>query len=156
MPKKRGKTIEVCFIISIIFADQISKFFARSNLNFLPQQSIPIIKNFFHLTLVQNKGTAFGLFKNQSFFFVFISLLAVISLFYFLFFKKGDNYPRIALCLILGGAVGNLIDRLVFGFVIDFLDFRIWPVFNLADSFICIGAGLMLIQVASYKPQASG
>ena len=144
--ERREKSITLCLIVLLIFVDQISKFFIRSALGELPQQSFPIIKNFFHFTLVENKGTAFGLFRNQSFFFVLISFAAIILISYFLFFKKErNNHSRIPFCLILGGAAGNLIDRLIFGFVIDFLDFRIWPVFNFADSFICVGAGLIII-----------
>lgn len=154
--ERREKSIVLCLIVLLIFVDQISKFFIRSVLSELPQQSFPIIKNFFHLTLVQNKGTAFGLFRNQSFFFVLISFAAIILISYFLFFKKErNNHSRIPFCLILGGAAGNLIDRLIFGFVIDFLDFRIWPVFNFADFFICVGAGWITILLFLKKKRVS-
>lgn len=153
--ERRKKSINLCLIVLLIFADQISKFFIHSALGV--QQSFPVIKNFFHLTLIQNKGTAFGLFKNQSLFFVLISFAAIVLISRFLFFKKhGDNYLRIPLCLILAGAAGNLIDRLIFGFVIDFLDFRIWPVFNFADSFICVGAGWIITLLFPEKKRVSG
>lgn len=152
---ERRKILGFWLIILVIFVDQVSKFFVCSALNRAPQQSIPIIKNFFYLTLVQNKGTAFGLFKNQSFFFLLISLMAIILISYFLFFKKEeDGFLKIPLCLILGGATGNVIDRLRFGFVTDFLDFRVWPVFNFADFFICVGAGLLMLQVAGFNLHA--
>ncbi len=145
MPRRRRKkTIKFCFIVLLIFLDQISKFYARSNLGGLTHSSIAVVKNFFYLSLVKNKGTAFGLFKNQSLFFLAISFFAVVFISY-LVFKRNSRFA-FPLCFILAGASGNLIDRLIFGFVIDFLDFRIWPVFNLADFFICFGAGLLIFK----------
>ncbi|MCD6093239.1 MAG: signal peptidase II [Candidatus Omnitrophica bacterium] len=155
--ERREKSITLCLIVLLILVDQLSKFFVHFALNGLPQQSFPIIKNFFHLTLVQNKGTAFGLLRNQSFFFILVSFVAVILISHFLFFKKErDKRLRIPLCLILAGAAGNLIDRLVFGFVIDFLDFRIWPVFNFADSFICVGVGLIVVRTIRHTCLSDG
>jgi len=131
------------FIIaaSVIFLDQITKLLA---VKFL-QLNTPfvLIKNFLNLTLVYNQGAAFGMFKNQLLTFVFISVLAIIFIFFNLKSKKNSFIFKISLSLILAGAIGNLIDRLRFGFVIDFLDFRIWPVFNLADSAITVAALLL-------------
>ncbi len=126
---------------SVIFLDQITKFLA---VKFL-QLNTPfvLIKNFLNLTLVYNRGAAFGMFKNQLFTFVFISVLAIVFIAYNLKNKRNSFIFKISLSLILAGAMGNLIDRLRFGFVIDFLDFRIWPVFNLADSAITIAAFLL-------------
>jgi len=92
---------------------------------------------------VHNRGAAFGILKNQLFVFVIISLLAIALILYHLKDRKKSRLSSISLSLILGGAVGNLIDRLRFGFVIDFLDFRVWPVFNIADSAITIGVVLL-------------
>lgn len=133
---------------AIIFIDQLSKYFITRSL--LPYQSLPVLKNIFHLTLVQNSGIAFGLFKNQAIFYLFLPVVAITWLFYILFFST-DNQGfsklyYVALTLILGGAIGNLIDRLRLGFVIDFLDFRIWPVFNLADSAITIGVAIIILK----------
>lgn len=126
---------------SVIFLDQITKLLA---VKFL-QLNTPfvLIKNFLNLTLVYNRGAAFGMFKNQLFTFVFISALAIIFIAYNLKNKRNSFIFKISLSLILAGAIGNLIDRLRFGFVIDFLDFRIWPVFNLADSAITAAAFLL-------------
>lgn len=133
--------IIVFFVLSL---DQISKFVITKNL-FL-HQSIPIIKGFFHLTLIHNRGAAFGILKNQTYFFIIISVVAIIVIFSSLFNhqrRKGVSNYTICLGLILAGAAGNLLDRVFFGYVIDFLDFRIWPVFNIADSAITIGAVLL-------------
>ncbi len=152
------------FIItfSILFLDQLSKSLATKNL--LLNQSVPLIKGIFHLTLIHNRGAAFGVLKNQTQLFIFASLFAIILIFWGLRknkYKKYSLYPvrniasakgcgkisngvyNISLSFILAGALGNLIDRLTLGYVIDFLDLRIWPVFNIADSAITIGAILL-------------
>ena len=129
--------------LSIFFTDQLTKLLATQNL--LLNQSAPLIKGIFHLTLIHNRGAAFGILKNQIPLFIFISILAVILIYLALRNNKYKEYSfyNISLALILAGASGNLIDRLRLGYVIDFLDFRIWPVFNVADSAITIGAILL-------------
>ena len=129
--------------LSILFTDQLTKLLATQKL--LLNQSTPLIKGIFHLTLIHNRGAAFGILKNQAPFFIFISILAVILIYLALRNNKYKEYSfyNISLALILAGALGNLIDRLRLGYVIDFLDFRIWPIFNVADSAITIGAILL-------------
>ena len=128
-------------VISVIFLDQLTKFLAT---RFLQLNSpVILIKNFLDLSLVHNRGAAFGILKNQLFMFVLISILAIVLIFRYLRDKKRSFLSSIYLSLILAGCAGNLIDRLRFGFVIDFLDFRVWPVFNLADSAITVGAFLL-------------
>lgn len=131
----------------VVILDQITKAKALASLKF--GESRPIIDKFFHLTLVQNTGAAFGLFKNQAAFFILISVIAIIVIILFFLSKKMDVY--LPLALILGGAIGNLIDRLRFGHVIDFLDFRIWPVFNLADACISVGAFFLFMSIIRGK-----
>ena len=125
-------------VTSVILSDQITKFLA---LRFLQLNTpVPLIKNFLNLTLVHNRGAAFGFFQNQLLMFVLVSFFAIGLILYSLKNKSNSNIFKLSLSLILGGCVGNLIDRLRFGFVVDFLDLRIWPVFNLADSVITIAA----------------
>ena len=122
----------------VILLDQATKFLA---LRFLQLNTpVPLIKNFLNLTLVHNRGAAFGFFQNQLLLFVFISFFAIGFILYNLKNKTNSIILKLSLSLILGGAMGNLIDRLRFGFVIDFLDLRVRPVFNLADSVITIAA----------------
>lgn len=132
-------------IFVIVFAalslDQLSKFIITRCL--LQNQSIPLIKGIFHLTLIHNRGAAFGILRNQVPLFIFTSILAIILIYFNLKKNKHRKAYSIALSLILGGALGNLIDRLFFGYVIDFIDLRIWPVFNIADSAITIAAVLL-------------
>jgi signal peptidase II len=127
-------------VITILSLDQLTKFIATKNL--ILNQSTPIIKGIFHLTLIHNRGAAFGILKNQIPLFVFTSIFAIILIYRSLKNARHNLYS-FSLGLILAGALGNLIDRLFFGYVIDFLDFRIWPVFNIADSAITIGAILL-------------
>ena len=135
-------------IFFIVGLDQLTKYLISQIIS--PRESIVIIEKFFYITLVHNTGIAFGLFKNQTIIFVIISIITVALIIYNIFYRR--KYKRIhklelfAFSLILAGALGNLIDRVRFGYVIDFLDFRIWPVFNIADSAITVGIILILIK----------
>jgi len=141
--------------ILILCVDQLTKFIIHKNL--LLNQSFPIIKGVFHLTLIHNRGAAFGILRNQIPLFIFTSVLA-ISLIYF--YLKKDKQKKLSiitlsLSLILGGALGNLVDRIFLGYVVDFLDFRVWPVFNLADSAITMGAILFGYSILNSKKYVS-
>jgi signal peptidase II len=120
-------------------------------------QRVKVIQGFFNLTHVRNTGGAFGIFGGEkgglgSILFVVVSLIAIGAI-VFLFLKIKENEKTLALSfsLILSGAIGNLIDRLRYGEVVDFLDFHLstyhWPAFNVADSAICIGIGLMALEL---------
>lgn len=130
------------FIIAllILFLDQFTKILAVKNL--LLDKPVPLIKGICYLTLIHNRGAAFGILKNQTPVFIFVSLFAIILIYFALRKDKNKAYSfySLSLAFILAGAVGNLIDRLSFGYVIDFIDLRVWPVFNVADSAITVGA----------------
>ena len=136
-------------VTSVIILDQITKYLAKSLLQL--NAPVVLVKNFFNLTLVHNRGAAFGLFQNQLLMFVAVSIFAIAIILFSLRNKKNTLIFKISLSLILGGAIGNLIDRIRFGFVIDFLDFRVWPVFNLADSFITVAAILLVWELLFNK-----
>lgn len=127
---------------AIVALDQIIKRYISSN---LMNGDITVIKNFFYLTYVKNYGIAFGMFQNKRLFFIITtSIIAVIVLFMIYKFYKINVLITFCLSLILGGAIGNLIDRVRLGYVIDYLHFTIFPpVFNLADSAIVAGAILL-------------
>lgn len=113
-----------------------------------PVGSFVLVPNIFHLTFVQNTGVAFGLFREHPEWLVWliaISLVALIILSSRMAFET--KLTEAAFVLILGGAAGNWTDRMRYGYVIDFLDFRIWPVFNFADTCITVGVGLYLIHL---------
>ncbi len=126
--------------IVVLLLDQATKALA---LTFLSEsQSVQIIPGIFHLTLLHNPGVAFGLLRGQSLL-ILLGTAGILLLLLWTVFRQGHGArwaSRISLGLILGGAGGNLIDRIRFGGVVDFLDFRIWPIFNGADSCITVGA----------------
>ncbi len=128
----------------IIVLDQAIKFFAKEYLR--PIGYFPIIQDVFHLTYVENRGAAFGLFQGQRWIFIMLTILIAAAITYFLI-KIPDKatFIKASLSLVLGGAVGNLIDRVRFGFVVDMSDFTLidFPVFNIADSSLVVGSFLL-------------
>jgi len=132
------------FSILIIASDRILKFIIFKN--FAIGSSSPLIKNVLYITPTCNKGIAFGFFKeNSMLILIAASALTAILIIYIIVVKKPkSNLILSGLFLILSGAVGNLIDRILYGHVLDFIDFRIWPVFNISDSVITIGASLLI------------
>ena len=144
--------MSLIIVTGVLLLDQFTKFLAERFLQL--NTPVILIKNFLNLSLVHNRGAAFGIFKDQLFMFVVIAVCAIGFIFFNLKNKRRSLLSSISLSLILAGAAGNLIDRLRFGFVIDFIDLRVWPVFNLADSAITIAACL-LIWEAIFKKNAA-
>ncbi|MCH8004229.1 MAG: signal peptidase II [Nanoarchaeota archaeon] len=128
----------------IILFDQITKFLIR--INFQLNETFPIIKNIFRLTYIHNFGAGFGILQQQKWILIFISLIVIgVIFYYFDRIKDKEILLQVLVGFVLGGTIGNLIDRIIYGFVIDFIDFRIWPIFNVADSFVTIGViGLII------------
>lgn len=117
-------------------------------------ESIPVMEGIFYLTSHRNAGAAFGILQNQRWFFIVITILVVVGIIYYLLQLKGEKkLMSWALGLILGGALGNFADRLLYGEVVDFLDVKIvlgtfyydFPIFNVADCALVIGVGIILI-----------
>ncbi len=131
--------------LSVLILDRISKFFV---LKYIPLNSSINLK-FFSLTHVLNTGTAFGFFRNGSLFFILFA--AAVIIFLIVRYKTFAASLQPILGLVLGGALGNLSDRLVYGAVIDFIDFHFWPAFNVADSSITVAIVLLLIR--EYLPR---
>jgi len=140
--------IYIFLFLILLIIDQYSKFIVHGTL--YVGDTIPIIDNFFNLTYVQNRGVAFGLFQGKIDIVSILALVAIgLILFYFCKnFKKISFLERIAYTMIFAGAIGNMIDRLFRGFVIDMLDFRgIWSfIFNFADVWINIGVVLIIVE----------
>jgi len=143
--------IYILIILGLIGLDQISKFLAVKYL--VNIGSIPIIKDIFHLTYVENRGAAFGMFQNNQMIFVVVALAACIFGLYYLYKKQLNLLGKSAIILIIAGAIGNLIDRVRLGFVVDYFDFRIvWNyVFNVADVFVVIGTILLCIYIIFFE-----
>ena len=150
--------MKILFVsVLLVFADQVSKILIRINMSLY--ESIPVITNFFNLTYVTNDGMAFGInFPFGIYIFSTISLIFTIFLFWYLWTIKDSGIViRTGVALIIAGAIGNLIDRIFLGSVVDFLDFMIgsyhWYVFNFADSYVTIGMGFILYDSFFLEPK---
>lgn len=140
--------IWIGIIALTVILDQLTKYLTVQYL--MPIDTLPIIKDVIHLTYVENPGAAFGMLKDARWLFMSVSTVAIIGLLVYLFMKKTHSkLENTALCLIIGGGIGNMIDRIGLGYVIDMIDFRLinFAVFNVADSFVCIGAGLLMLWI---------
>ena len=142
--------MKVLFVSAIlVLADQISKTIVVKTMSLY--ESVPVIQNFFHFTYITNDGMAFGInFPFGYYIFTTVSILLTFFLFWYLWSVRTHSIViRLGISFIIAGAIGNLIDRIFLGEVIDFLDFMIgdfhWYVFNLADSYVTVGMVLVLI-----------
>ena len=130
----------------VILFDQLTKYYVVSN--FYLGESVPVIENIFHWTYILNPGAAFGMFEGSRWFFVVIAIGVLVGIWYMKDeINEGGWMMQYGAALFGGGAIGNLIDRARSGLVIDFFDFRIWPVFNVADIAICVGVAMILWKV---------
>lgn len=130
----------IAFCVTVL--DQLVKWIVQTHMEL--GETIPLIKNVFHLTYILNPGAAFGILPHQDWFFLAI-VVVLFGAFFFMRKKIPEKpfYFPSAVGMLLGGALGNAIDRVRIGGVVDFFDFRIWPIFNVADIFICLGVGLI-------------
>lgn len=138
----------ICLTIILLLVDQISKILVIKLLDIT--SSIELIKNFFYLTYIHNNGAAFNILTGQRIFLILIAIVILIVFFNYLRKTKVEGkIEKLAFSLVIGGSLGNLLDRILRGYVIDFIDIKIFkynfPVFNLADTFIVIGVFLLLI-----------
>lgn len=135
-------------ILGGIGLDQLSKFLVVKLL--APVESVPLWEGVLHLTYVENRGAAFGMLADHRWVFMSISSVAIIAIALYLY--SGRNTSKLytaALMMIVSGGIGNMIDRIALGYVIDFIDFALidFAVFNIADSIVCIGAGLLILSL---------
>ena len=143
--------IWLAVIIVTVFLDQLTKYLTVLHLK--PIDTLPIIEDVFHLTYVENTGAAFGMMKDARWVFMITSTVAIVGILGYMihrYYVKKEKMPwmeALSLSLILGGGIGNMIDRTMLGYVVDMIDCRFinFAVFNVADSFVCIGAGLMIL-----------
>ncbi len=147
-------------VISCIFIDQITKLLVLSNLR--GNSPVILIDNLLSFVYVENRGAAFGILQNKQWLFVLVTVLSVCILLYVLIFyyKNLSLWLLFSLSLILGGTIGNFIDRIRLGFVVDFISVKIlnrynFAVFNLADSFIVIGAIMLVFYIIFLEPKVS-
>ena len=153
MPTRKKWQLFGCLVLCVLALDQVTKLYVHTT--FALHESHPVIAHLFAFTYVRNSGAAFGMLARQSqeflrFFFPAVTVVALAGLcMYFVRVPYQRTLTLWGLCLIIGGAMGNGIDRLWLGQVIDFIDVHWyayhWPAFNVADSSICIGVGLLLL-----------
>ncbi|NLJ41633.1 MAG: signal peptidase II [Clostridiales bacterium] len=136
--------MEIVIVLLIVIADQLTKYLASIHLKQITTKEL--VKGVFNLTYVENSGAAFGILQNQRWIFIVLTVLICGGIIYFLATQSStDLMLRLSLAMILGGAIGNLIDRIRLGYVIDMLHFTLidFPVFNIADSFVVVGTILL-------------
>ena len=138
--------ILIAIILGVIGLDQLTKWLTVVNLD--EWESFPLWQNVFHFTYVRNTGMAFGMLKDHRWVFIVFSTVSIVALLVYLFcFRPESRWMQVSMAFIVGGGIGNMIDRILLGYVVDFFDFRLinFAVFNVADSFVCIGAGMMIL-----------
>ena len=140
-------------IFVLIAADQISKGFivARISVN----QTIPVIEDIFHITYIRNFGAAFSILQGKQLLLIIVTFIALMAILLYLAIKRKRDHWLLSLSLsfIAGGGFGNLIDRIRLGYVVDFFDFRVFPVFNVADICVCTGCGLLILYLFFIEPK---
>ena len=139
-------TLFSVIILLGIGIDQLTKLLSVKFLK--PKGTVPIIEDVIHLTYVENRGAAFGMLADSRWVFMIISTVAIIGMAAFLYSGLASNLLyEISVAMIISGGIGNMIDRIALGYVVDMIDFRIinFAVFNGADSFVCVGAGLLVL-----------
>ena len=136
-------------IFALVVIDQVTKMFAVHLLT--AGQSVDVIDGVFRFTYVENRGAAFGMLSEHRWVFMIISVIAIALLLIYLWkYPPESKFAGMAICMIAGGGIGNMIDRVKLGYVIDFLDFCAFPdlwmwVFNVADAFVCVGGGMLVV-----------
>lgn len=137
-------------IALVVGLDQLTKYLAVQNLK--PIDTYPLIEDVFHLTYLENRGAAFGMLADHRWVFMIVSSAAVIAIVAFMMAAYKKHFSPLlysALAMIAGGGIGNMIDRVYLGYVVDFLDFRLidFAIFNVADSFVCVGCAIVILYI---------
>mgnify|MGYP002509596928 CR=1 FL=1 len=135
-------------IAAVILLDQVSKMLTVTFLKAM--DTLPLWEDVLHLTYVENRGAAFGMLSDQRWVFMVVSSVAIVAMLGYMVWKKPTSkLEGLAIAFIVGGGIGNMIDRLTLGYVVDMIDFRLinFAVFNVADSFVCVGAGLLILSL---------
>jgi len=136
----------LAIIAGVICLDQLTKWLAVVFLQ--GEASFPLWQGVLHFTYAENTGMAFGMLKEHRWIFMVLSTVAIIGLLIYLAVNRPKSrWLQVAMAMIVGGGIGNMIDRLFLGYVIDFIDFTLikFAIFNVADSFVCVGAGILVL-----------
>lgn len=141
-------------IFTVILLDQIVKQLVRITMEL--NQSIPVWNQVFHLTYIQNYGAAFSMLQNQRLLLLVTTSILILGMSGYLVWKYRTLHPwiKLSMSLIIGGGIGNLIDRVLLHYVVDYIDFRVFPVFNAADIAVTMGCGLLILYIMVLEPRA--
>ena len=142
-------------ILALIGLDWLTKYWIQTSMAL--NDTIPVIDGIFHITYIHNYGAAFSILQGKQSFLLIVTGIAMTAILAYMVIgqikKKAAPMELSSLALILAGGIGNIIDRVRFGYVVDFFDFRIWPIFNVADIAVCCGCGLLVFYVLIWEPR---
>ncbi|MBO5667136.1 MAG: signal peptidase II [Firmicutes bacterium] len=142
-------------ILALIGLDWLTKYWIQTSMAL--NDTIPVIDGIFHITYIHNYGAAFSILQGKQSFLLIVTGIAMTAILAYMVIgqlkKKAAPMELWSLALILAGGIGNFIDRVRFGYVVDFFDFRIWPIFNVADIAVCCGCGLLIFYVLIWEPR---
>lgn len=144
----RQKWYYLAVIALVIGLDQLTKWLAVKYLS--PLDTLPLWENVLHLTYLENRGAAFGMLADRRAVFMVVSTVGILAFLVYLFAKREKNVLfDLGIAFVIGGGIGNMIDRIALGYVVDFIDFTLidFAIFNGADSFVCVGAAMMLLSL---------
>ncbi len=145
--------LQIIIIVILVLADQLTKFLLWPALAAYPNESMPVIQDVLHFTKIENRGASFGMLQGMQVFFVVITIIVLIAAVYIMFRyrQKQTRFVKVLIAVLFAGALGNLIDRIAFGYVRDFVDFRLFDfwkwIFNVADAALVVGAILLGIYI---------
>ena len=134
-------------IVAAVAVDQLIKKLGVSTMAL--HETIPVLEDIFHITYIRNTGAAFSIMEGQLSVLILLPVVMIAAAVVFMIIKRKTAHPllMISVAMIAGGGIGNLIDRIALGYVVDYLDFRVFPIFNVADIFVCVGCGLLILYV---------
>lgn len=143
-------------IIAAVALDQLIKYAVVNSMALY--QTIPVLEDIFHITYIHNTGAAFSMMEGMRVFLILLPLIMIACAVIYMFIKRKAGHPLMmtSVALIAGGGIGNLIDRALLGYVVDYLDFRVFPIFNLADICVCTGCGLLILYVLFIDGKQNG
>ena len=143
-------------ITAAVALDQLIKYAVVNSMALY--QTIPVLEDIFHITYIHNTGAAFSMMEGMRVFLILLPLIMIACAVIYMFIKRKTGHPLMmtSVALIAGGGIGNLIDRALLGYVVDYLDFRVFPIFNLADICVCTGCGLLILYVLFIDGKQNG
>lgn len=142
-------------ILALVGLDWLTKYWIQTSMAL--NDTIPVIDGIFHITYIHNYGAAFSILQGKQSFLLIVTGIAMAAILGYMVIaqirKKAHSLELWSLTLILAGGIGNFIDRVRLGYVVDFFDFRVWPIFNVADIAVCCGCGLLVLYVLILEPR---